>query len=199
MAGRARDGRSSECLAARETRAIAAGAGVLVPAERAEIQCPEGGELVSASRDGSTVLGCLPFATGRVSRTCPPGAVADGERCVDVVDRAGRVDVATWARVVLGVDGGAGSASLCRGAGEGFTAIGAGGTVSIAVRVDLRFPDNDVSQVVATVHGSAVELDAVVSPLVEALRTLGGVASQAEASVAVTCPARATRPAARIP
>jgi len=60
--------------------------------------------------------------------------------------------------------------------------------------VSLLFPDNDVSLVVAEVaalHGSdvaaATELDRVLRPMVEALRALGGTASQASLTTTVRC------------
>jgi len=58
--------------------------------------------------------------------------------------------------------------------------------------VSLSFPDNDVSLVVAQVEGNGdaagtAELERVVRPMTEALRSFGGTARQAAVGTSVNC------------
>ncbi len=103
------------------------------------------------------------------------------------------VDVGAWTRAVLGPDGGAGTRVLCSplvAAGEQPLVYG-----RVDFRVDLSFPDNDVSLVAPNVVVQSNDGRAVPQPLatnavlslVRSLRMLGGVASAGVVSAHVVC------------
>lgn len=210
-AGRARDLVTGECLPRRQVRALASSLGILV-ADDEILGCPSGGELATASGsgDGTARLACLgarPAASPALARACPAGAVAvAGETCARVFDGA-RVDVARWLHAVVGADGGEGAPPLC-----GALARSAGALGALADRplhpwltVTLSFPDNDVSLVVADARvgppvvagaDTTVELHRAITPMIEALRSLGGTASQASIATAVRCAAASGKSAA---
>ncbi|MDB4941540.1 MAG: hypothetical protein JWP97_1074 [Labilithrix sp.] len=196
-AGRARDLARGQCLALRETRLLAIGAGILLQNGDEVLVCPDAGELVTGVADGAARLGCLPPPAAS-PESCPPGSVRNGAACRPVVDHAGKVDVPAWVHDVLGADGGAGAAPLCRGLQESVLALAAPGSTEVTVEVALTFPDNDVSQVTFEARGPG-ELEHAVAPLVEALRALGGESSVAGATARVRCRVRSDRPAAQIP
>jgi len=144
---------------------------------------------------------------------CPPGSLPDDRGCRAVVTAGGhlvehRVDVGTWAALVLGFDGGRGSRELCQPLQQRAEALGLPADAAVEIEVSLTVPDQDVSRVRAEVqvtwhdpggHESAGATGAApapdlkrmastdVSTLVEALRGLGGQASSAAVDVHVTC------------
>jgi hypothetical protein len=160
--------------------------------------------------------------------SCPPGALrAEAEEaidgglpeagpCVRVVRRgtsaAGTedhrpiVDVGQWTRVMLGANGGEGTSRLCRPISERpwELDIGPGGARTLALTIELRFPDNDVTQVSArvdTVDGvsrlplvgtpaAARQIERATSALLAPLRALGGAADAASATIHVRCTVR---------
>ncbi|MEA2750376.1 MAG: hypothetical protein QOI41_4519 [Myxococcales bacterium] len=162
--------------------------------------CPDGGELAAVSGDrddGAPRLGCLPrAASATVSPACPAGSLAGAALCSRVIAGGGAggglaVDVVRWVQAVVGADGGAGAPPLCRAWARAPRFLGSATPAEARFAVSLRFPDNDVSLVVAEVRSldtaAAVELDRVLRPMVEALRALGGTASQAAVSTTVRC------------
>jgi hypothetical protein len=184
--GRARALGSGACLPRREVRAMAVGLGILVGDDEL-VGCPGGGLLVAEGdgAGGPSRLGCIaqPVFPGQ---DCPPGSVPGGPKgtCQRVFD--GRtVDVAEWARAVLGGDG-PDSSPLCKALARGPGALGPPRSGAV---VSLVFPDNDVSLVR---FSATAELEGALSPMVEALRGLGGTARQAALSVRAVC-----RPAPR--
>lgn len=205
--GRARDRITGDCVAVRDVRSIATGLGMLV-AEDEVMECGKERELVAASIDGRAgppSLGCVARSTPAPARTCPAGSILDlGGACVRVIESAAcekeaRVDVARWLRAVIGPDGGEGASPLCSALRRGPEALApATGQGDPRLAVSLSFPDNDVSLVVAGARTLAVEgafdaagtaeLERALRPMVEALRSLGGTASQATVATTVHCP-----------
>ncbi len=151
---------------------------------------------------------CLPLPA------CPPGEIrpdAASGACVRVVIPGAKgealVDVGRWTRTVLGPDGGEGTSRLCRqlAIAPWDLDVGPGGARTLLLQLDLRFPDNDVTQVSARVAlldsasrqpvgrssgtgtnaGRAAQraLDALLLPL----RALGGTADAASATLQVQC------------
>ena len=114
------------------------------------------------------------------------------------------VDVGSWSRAVLGADGGPGTPLLCRTLGQEPWAldVGPGGARGVALRVELVFPDNDVTQVTARVAlmdlatGAALSgqagraAEVAVESLLGPLRALGGTASAAAATSSILCTVR---------
>jgi hypothetical protein len=200
--GRARELVSSECLARRDVRNLAASLGILV-ADDELLGCPAGSELCAVTGDeeeGSLRLGCLPRAvrsTGGAS--CGAGSLAVSTRCEPLLHRRSpgaspEIDVVRWVEQAIGADGGPGAAPLCRAWARAPAFLGSATPIEGRFGVTLLFPDNDVSLVVAEVaalQGSdaaaATELDRVLRPMVEALRALGKTASQASLTTTVRC------------
>ena len=109
------------------------------------------------------------------------------------------VDVAAWLRAAIGPEGGQAAAPLCDALKRGPGALAIAASVDVRVDVSLVFPDNDVTQLRSTVRGSGAgtaELEAVVGPMVEALRNLGGTADQAAIGTSVVCRRTSERPRA---
>jgi hypothetical protein len=197
--GRARDLATGDCLARREVRTLASSLGILVN-EDETLTCPGGGELATGNVDEGAPgprLGCLP-PPGPRAPACPTGSIpAAPTRCIPFRE-GGRIDVARWLHAAIGPDGGPAAAPLCTALRRSPGTLAVPGSVDVRVNVALSFPDNDVTQVVATVQGSGAgtaELEQVVAPMVEALRTLGGTANQASIATAVHCRRMSERPA----
>ncbi len=183
--GRARDLATGECLAARDVRTLASTLGIMV-AEDEALVCPDA-ELVSGVVEASPPgprLGCLPRPVA--TRALPwPMVTPRG------------VDVAAWLRTAIGPEGGPGAAPLCEALKRSAGALAAAVSVEVRVEVSLVFPDNDVTQLVARIGGSgarAAELEAVVGPMIEALRSLGRGADQASIGTSVRCRRASERP-----
>jgi hypothetical protein len=144
---------------------------------------------------------CVPrlaFLLGAGAR-CAAGEVLDeiDGRCVRIVrpDRASyRVDVANWARLVLGTDGGRGSPRLCSAVQL------AGGDAAYAARVEvaveLVMPDNDVASAAVSItptfannpRGLGVtSVRGAIARLVEPLRSIGGSAEATVVSLRFAC------------
>jgi len=136
---------------------------------------------------------------------CPPGTLADAGSCRPIVLRgeggSRLVDLGAWAALVLGADGGPGSADLCRPlqARPLSWELGPGDRLALHLRIALSAPANDVSRVSAEVRvtspgavhplppaGAALAEQAVGS-LIEPLRGLGGEATAARVDVEVRC------------
>jgi hypothetical protein len=208
--GRARDLVTGECLARRDVRNLAASLGIMVGDEDV-LGCPAASELVSVAGDrgdlGSPRLGCLPRLSEPPSLACPAGAgrAAAGPGppdapvpapCVPIFghrapDAGAEIDVARWAAAAIGADGGPGAPPLCRAWGRSPAFVGSATPTEARFVVTLVFADNDVSLVVAMVRSddaaAATELDRALAPAIEALRALGGTASQASLTTAVRC------------
>ncbi len=205
--GRARDLVTGECLARREVRDLAASLGILV-ADDDVLRCPDGSELASVTGgagDTAPRLGCLTrTATATLPLACPAGSVplfpssgAPGAATCSRVIAAGsstgapELDVVRWVQAVVGADGGPGSPPLCRAWERAPGLLGSATGLDARFTVALRFPDNDVSMVVAEVRSpdaaAAVELEHALAPMIEALRALGGTARQAAITTTVRC------------
>lgn len=112
-----------------------------------------------------------------------------------------RVDVGAWAALALGVDGGPGSAYLCRPLAQRPAAfeLAPGKTTTVRLRLALTVPDQDLSLVRVGVRATDAASDrplpragedvvrSAVASLVEPLRSLGGEASAAAVQVEVRC------------
>jgi hypothetical protein len=136
---------------------------------------------------------------------CPPGSLASAGGCRPVVLRgeAGSrlVDLGAWAAIVLGLDGGPGSADVCRPLQARPLAweLGPGDHLPLRVRVALSAPGNDVTRVHAEVHvtspgaehplppGGASLAERTVAGLLEPLRGLGGETTATRVDVEVRC------------
>jgi hypothetical protein len=216
---------TGRCAAARTARDVAAQARP-IPDDLA-LGCHEGRTLVVRP----DYVACIPAGdtcprgttwepgTARCAPVpaCPPGEVRaerdDGAPagCVRVVTRvaegAAVVDVGRWARAMLGTDGGMGTSRLCRPFAQALWGddVGAGGARTLALTIQLLFPDNDVTQLSADVQaldaasGQPIPGDAgrtaraarsALSPLLVPLRSLGGVSDAASLSVGVRCTVR---------
>ncbi len=167
----------------------------LEPGEHA--RCHDPAATLAVSGSAYCVPG-LAQALGAEMR-CAAGEVLDeiDGRCVRIVrpDRTSyRVDVANWARVVLGTDGGRGSQRLCNALQL------AGGDAAYAARVEvaveLVMPDNDVASAAVSVtptfgnnpRGLAVtRVRGAVARLVEPLRSIGGSAEATAVSLHFAC------------
>jgi hypothetical protein len=180
----------------------------MLVAEDEVMECGKEQELVAASVDGRArppSLGCVARSTTAPARTCPAGSILDlGGACVRVIESSAceketRVDVGRWLRAVIGPDGGEGAPPLCSALGRGPGPLApATGQGDPRLAVSLSFPDNDVSLVVARARALApegafdaantAELEQVLRPMVDALRSLGGTASQAIVATTVHCP-----------
>jgi len=200
--GRALDLGSGACLPRLEVRAIAVGLGILVGDEQ-RVGCPHGGLLVASSdgAGGPSQLGCIKGPSAPAGRTCPAGAVAAADgTCVRVYDGKS-VDVVSWLHAVVTPAAPAPS-PLCEALARGPGALAPQRAAASGAGVSLVFPDNDVSLV--RLSSTAAELERAFPPMIEALRSLGGTASQAALSLRVSCapvpaPALTERPAAVIP
>ena len=167
--------------------------------------CPSGAELAFAGPGGGggpPRLGCLARAApvAVVGGRCPAGAIALAGRCVPILAGATRdlhVDVVRWMQGVVGPGGGPGASPLCDALARTSGALAGPPLAGAQLAVSLVFPDNDVSQVLedatalspsgAPDADATVELTHVVASLVEALRSLGGTASQATIASVVSC------------
>lgn len=193
-AGRARDLASGACLPRREVRALATSLGILV-ADDEVLGCPAGGELAAAEDPtrGDARLACLAgnAEPPTPARRCPAGSLAEGSACAPVTDGS-RVDVVRWLHDVIGPEGGEGTPLLCEALARSAGALGEP-ALEQRVTVALSIPDNDVSLVAGTASATTnagratVELDRLLRPMLEALRSLGGTASQAAVSATVRC------------
>jgi hypothetical protein len=166
--GRARDLVTGECLARREVRDLAASLGILVADDDAAGSVPL---FRSSGAPGAATC----------SRLIAAGSSSGGLE----------VDVVRWVQAVAGADGGPGAPPLCRAWGRSPGFLGSTTAADARFTLSLRFPDNDVSLVVAEVRSSdaaaAIELEHVLRPMIEALRALGGTAKQAAMSTTVRC------------
>jgi hypothetical protein len=135
---------------------------------------------------------------------CPPGTLPDGSGCRPVVTAGASsgtsgVDVGAWVALVLGIDGGPGTSALCAPLLQRPATFGLedGVSATLNIRVALEVPNQDISRVHAAasadVAGRALPppgmtvLVSAVDSLVEALRSLGGMASTAAVEVGVHC------------
>jgi hypothetical protein len=136
---------------------------------------------------------------------CPPGTLPIAGACHPVVLRgeggARLVDLAAWATLVLGVDGGPGSADLCRPLQARPLAWELGPTdrLPLRLRIALSAPGNDVTRVTADVRatspgaghalppGGAALAERAVASLLEPLRGLGGETTATRVEVEVRC------------
>ena len=182
-------------------RNLAASLGILV-ADDDLLGCPAGSELASVTGEqdeGSPRLGCLPRPAPRTPHSRVSGGLCSGPAgacaCSGAARRAGarrrEIDVARWVEAAIGPDGGAGAPPLCSAWGRAPAFLGSATPTDARFVVTLLFADNDVSLVVAETRGpdaaAATELDRALRPMIEALRALGGTASQASVSTTVRC------------
>ena len=146
------------------------------------------------------------------SAPCAADALRDGTgACVAVVrgEGAGRVlDVGHWIVLALGQDRGPGTPRVCSPLVEHARALDGGSRppALIDVRITLTFPDNDVAsattQVRATARGgwtpwgedAGAPFPGLAESLEKDLRSIGGEASTASATVGVRCELLASAP-----
>ena len=219
------DRASGICLPTGSVRQLATHAMGIPLYEDETIACGEGESLVLHDAQAyclKTEDAC-PRGTRFHEGTCAPArACGAGElleestqRCVRVLtpfESSHVVDVGTWTRLALGADGGPGTNALCaalRDDARTFVSIN-GASASVAIHVELRFPDNDVTEVRATIEATDAHstasfvgppgalVERAVNDEVEALRSMGGVARAAAVSVKVRCDLRVmSRPVAQ--
>ncbi len=166
--------------------------GSQVSCETGARSCGRGEHWVKAPADA----GVPPDLAGKCERAAPCGSgeIFDeiGGQCVRVL-RNGALDLGTWARIVLGTDGGEGSNALC----APVRAAGAKGRFEIQVTV----PDNDVTRASVRLSGGGAPPNAVdaaehaLAELVQTLHFYGVSSLAASASLAVTCTPEQTMPA----
>jgi len=164
------------------------------------LSCRRGERFVKA--DAGPVAGrCEPLPA------CGPGELFDeetgigagGGRCDEIV-RHRTIDIGTWARLVLGQDGGEGANAFCapvRAAGAGIARF----------QIQITVPDNDVTQAsarlvprppAATAQADAAERS--IEELVRILHFYGGTSLAASLSLDVVCtPAVASEPTLELP
>jgi hypothetical protein len=136
--------------------------------------------------------------------SCPPGSLPDRGSCRAVVTAGARglsvVDVGAWMALVIGIDGGLGTASLCQPLAQrpAVFSAAADGPLQVDIQVTVILPDQDVSalsaRIVVTDPGGlplppaaeAVATEATTT-LLELLRSLGGESSAAAVGVRVRC------------
>jgi hypothetical protein len=149
--------------------------------------------------------------------SCPPGTLGTGATCRPIVlrgdDGTTRVDLGAWAALALGIDGGPGSADLCRPLQAHPLALELGPREELALRLHivLSAPDSDVSRVSAEVRtaagprvgavpghalapAAATLAEASVATLLEPLRGLGGETTAPRVEVEVRCQVGASPP-----
>ncbi len=116
------------------------------------------------------------------------------------------VDVGRWTREMLGADRGPGTSRLCQPFVEQpwTLDVGTGGARALALSIELRFPDNDVTQVSGSVRltdaasGQPVlggarrgqRDEQALESLLVPLRALGGTSDAASATLQVRCAVR---------
>lgn len=201
--GQARDLVSGGCMVRRDVRMLATSLGILLVADDDLVGCASGAELVTSPGelgDGSPQLGCLP-PRGPAASTCPAGSIlGEDGRCARVYEggtspREARVDVVRWLQASIGPEGGSGAPHLCDALARSPAALSSNAATagsSPRLVVTLEFPDNDISLVSARTQGGTdaaanAELERVVYPMIEALRSFGGSASQASVGTSVNC------------
>ena len=161
--------------------------------------CPRGTRWATSSTTG--------FHCDRAPR-CYAGEIADPDsgKCLRLLesrpDESGyRVDVARWARAALGADGGVGTLAFCAPFARRPSLFSLGGQSNARARftVELRFPDDDITQVYAHLDGldelagrglsdGAMALaEQSTRPMIEALRAIGGEASAGVVRTTVHC------------
>jgi hypothetical protein len=137
---------------------------------------------------------------------CPPGQLADGAACVSFVRpgaaRAGHiVDIGVWVRLTIGPDGGTGSPDVCAPIARRpwlFTGMVGPTPTLLKAQLTFVFPDNDVTRVHLQLglsdgskhpapQAAAGLLEESAGPLLEALRSAGGMASAASVTTTVSC------------
>ena len=198
IAGQVLDEMTGECLGARQLRATFEGH---TP------ECRAGSALRVA--DGHPRCD-EPFMVAPRDR-CDAGAVLDprAKRCLRVVDERGVVNVATWARAMVGANGEGGAEELCARVTLDPFAYGlpSGAESSVDVDVEIVFPDNDVTLVHARTRatgGSGIHradqgvpsaadamIQRAVGAEIEALRALGGTSDTASFTTRIGCAVRA--------
>jgi hypothetical protein len=202
---------SGECVPLMALRRL--GAGARRGAEDAGLLgCEDGGLVVEGES-----FACLPHerTCGRGERwsgeacrpdpPCPPGAVTDASGgCVAVVrsDRGeAMLDVGTWIRLVVGPDGGSGTAAVCGPLDQRpwLAGVPPHGEAVLEIQADMVFPDNIVSEARVTVTArrqvdvhnfgpsAVVPLGDILDPVWTTLRAMKGVASAASSRVRVHC------------
>ncbi|HEY4014134.1 MAG TPA: hypothetical protein VGM06_12400 [Polyangiaceae bacterium] len=148
--------------------------------------------------------------------TCPPGTLAEtvgpadsgAKACRTVVTAGGRegltrVDVGAWTAIAFGPDGGPGSDDLCAPLflRPDVFALPESGPASIAIRIVVSSPDEDLTRVHAGVQASLASeagdrplspegsslVELSVATMLEPLRSLGGEASTAAVELNVIC------------
>lgn len=221
--GEALDPKDASCVPAAKVREMAIAAHVLVSdaSDREILVCGGreplgGGVLVVSGGRGGDALDCVPRpsvcpddapwseAAARcvALHDCGPRATEANGRCWPIVQGRADVDVATWARLRLGVDGGEGEASLCATLARAPRTVGAspGAKVELGASIDLVFADNDVSTARAIARvtiagrpasGPAAELvTAAIDRRVVELRRFAGTARAASLHLDVRCEVR---------
>jgi hypothetical protein len=199
-AGQLLDLATGECAASRSVRALASSS----PAACARGEAPvlEGSRLACVREPLLCPRGTRPHGDACVvADRCGAGEVeAESGACESIAaaspsHAAHVVDVARWLRAVVGADGGEGRRDLCAP-----LALRSGGAArKLTIAIALRFPANQVADAHAAVAAFDAEthvaaqpetvasVRAIVAPLVDALRALGGESSAAALDVAVTC------------
>jgi hypothetical protein len=208
------DAKTGECVPPRALREIAAGqqisfaVGERLACDDGRPPVVDGDDIACVPSEALCPRGSRPARGACVASTrCRPAEIAtpDGARCATLLTRSASgyvVDVAAWARAVFGPNGGAGSADLCAPLALHARAFGATTHAAeqiVPIRIELRFPNNDVADVraiiaspaLASAPRAATVLDESTRPLVRALQALGGEASTGAVDLTVRCVVRA--------
>ncbi len=158
----------------------------------------------------AAVMASSPFCP---APPCVAGEVRDllKNSCVRVVttttDRE-VLDAGTWTRLVIGTDGGEGSAYLCSALAHDSAVFGVREHGSLALRftVDLVFPNNELARARVSVTAAdpittgalapsvaSRTADRAVDELVQSLRTSEGTSNAASVNATVRCVVRGDR------
>lgn len=198
-------------MAAFDVRAIASAMGYGGGADL-RIVCPPDLELIAVPAQGKPRLTCV--ARDSALRPVAPAALVTAELVRPVESGAQKpagpdaggpsspdfastifpagsttLELGAWMRAAVGVDGADGAPALCATLARG-PALGVVQRGPVTLELLLDLPANDVSLVSHRVIApglDAVALERAVAPMIEALRSIGGTASQATARARVRC------------
>jgi len=123
---------------------------------------------------------------------CAAGTLAQSGTCVPFLDAQGNVNLGLWANGAIGLDGGAGSAELCRGLLPGMLAStfpGARATIWLNVAIDAIEQDTSRAEVRVKSSLGLVQSSAQASAdsIVSSLRDTGRPSNAARVERRVSC------------
>jgi hypothetical protein len=123
---------------------------------------------------------------------CAAGTLAHNGTCAAFLDREGYVNLGVWANSAIGLDGGTGSAELCRGLLPGMlSSTFPGMRATIWLNVAINAVEQDTSRAEVSVKSSLAPLQssaqASASAIVSSLRDTGRPSNAARVERRVSC------------